>query len=75
MSQLKDGDVFKAVLDDIRARDALGWQQHGVMLDWRYNHDWLREAYEECLDMAVYLKAELMRRAASTSPQSGGCCK
>jgi hypothetical protein len=59
---MKNGDVFAAVQKDLKARDAIGWKNHRVALDWRYNKNWLQEAYEECLDMAVYLKAELMRR-------------
>lgn len=57
-----EGGVFAAVHADLRRRDAKGWTEHGVMLDYRYNKNWLQEAYEEALDLAVYLKAELMRQ-------------
>ena len=55
-------DVFAAVHADLRQRDQKGWKEHGVALDARFERDWIRESYEECLDMAVYLKAELMKR-------------
>lgn len=55
-------DVFAALATDLKARDAKGWDEHGVALDARFDKDWLQEAYEEALDMVVYLKAALMRR-------------
>jgi hypothetical protein len=62
-------DVFEQVRLDLGAREAIGASQHGGReLDaLEPGRDWLREAYEECLDMAVYLKAELARRAAEDS--------
>ncbi len=56
--------VFKAVAQDLTQRDAIGASQHGGReLDaLEPGRDWLQEAYEECLDMAVYLKAEMLRR-------------
>lgn len=56
-------DVFEAVADDLEARNAIGWAQNRKpLLANEPGRDWLREAYEEALDMAVYLKAELLRR-------------
>ena len=63
-------DVFARVHADLRARDAIGWNQRGVMLDARYRNElaWLKEAYEEALDMAVYLKAAIIRREEHAEP-------
>lgn len=52
------GDIESAVCDDIKRRQALGVAKYGVTvaanpLDFLA---WLRHAYEECLDQAVYLK-------------------
>ena len=60
-------DVFLQVHADLKKRDALGWHLHGKPLDARDTRDWLREAYEELLDMTVYMKAELIRREAILS--------
>jgi hypothetical protein len=62
-------NVFDAVKADLVARETIGASQHGGReLDaLEPGRDWLREAYEECLDMAVYLRAEIARRAAEDS--------
>ena len=55
-------DVFQKVKDDLTLRDHLGYRQHQRPLDARdYGRNWLQEAYEEALDLAIYLKAELLR--------------
>ncbi len=60
--------VFPAVIEDLKARDAIGKAQHdGRELDALDGRDWLLEAYEEELDKVVYMKAELLRRAAHTA--------
>lgn len=53
--------IEKLVIDDIAAR-----QQHGIL---KYGRtvaespdDMLQHAYEEALDLAVYLKAEITKR-------------
>jgi hypothetical protein len=55
-------DVFAEVKRDIDARNAKGWETHGIPLDIHDGRDWIAEAYDEVLDLAVYLKAELLRR-------------
>jgi hypothetical protein len=56
-------DVFLQVHDDLKKRDALGWKIHRKPLDARDpGIDFLQEAYEEALDLVVYLKGELLRR-------------
>lgn len=59
-------DVFEAVEDDLVLREMLGFEQHKkpLMAD-DPGRDWLQEAYEEALDMSVYLKAEILRRAGN----------
>ncbi|MBM3940450.1 MAG: hypothetical protein FJ318_06105 [SAR202 cluster bacterium] len=53
--------VFPELLADIARRNELGWERHGVGLG-PQTVDGLQEAYEEVLDLAAYLKAELMLR-------------
>ena len=58
--------VFGQVWADLCGREAIGAANHGgrALDAMQPGRDWLREAYEECLDMAVYLRAELTRREA-----------
>jgi hypothetical protein len=56
-------DVWKIVIEDMALRRALGISRYGktVVAD-DANEDWLQHAYEEALDMTVYLRAEIERR-------------
>jgi hypothetical protein len=49
------------VCADIAARQRVGIAKYGVTVE-QSPDDMLRHAYEEALDLAVYLKAELERR-------------
>jgi hypothetical protein len=54
--------VIEAVVADLRARSAVGLRKYGIGLD-RTDltlRDWLQHSYEECLDMANYLKRSIM---------------
>ena len=53
--------VFDRVVSDLRRRDELGFQQFGKPIV-AGDRDGLREAYEEALDLCVYLRAELDAR-------------
>ena len=53
--------VEARVCEDIAARQRLGIAKYGVTVE-QSKDDMLRHAYEEALDFAVYLKAELERR-------------
>ena len=54
------GRGWDAVIADMRARDKLGKRQYGRRLYSFNGRDALQDAYEECLDMAVYLKQALI---------------
>lgn len=61
----RSADVFDAVRHDLDTREVAGFREHGKPM--RFDdpgRDWLQEAYEELLDGAMYLKAQLMLRAA-----------
>jgi hypothetical protein len=50
--------ITEQVVKDLKTRSALGLMKYGHTLD-RKDFDlrrWLQESYEECLDMAKYLK-------------------
>ena len=65
--------VFDEVAADIRGREVIGAANHGgrALDAMEPGRDWLREAYEESLDMAVYLRAELSRREAGVGRPEG----
>lgn len=54
--------VWPAVIKDMETRDQLGRQRYGVPLQPNNGRDALRDAYEEALDLAVYLKQAMIER-------------
>ena len=59
--------IFDEVKKDFDKRDALGWQTYKKELMPDDNVDWLLNAYEEALDLCVYLKGQLLAREANAS--------
>lgn len=53
------GTLLDLVLMDMRERDALGRTRYGTPLTSHNGRDHLIDAYQECLDMSVYLVNEL----------------
>ena len=54
--------TWDLVLADMKARDAAGAAKYGVRHQHDNGRDHLQDAYEEALDLAVYLRAEIERR-------------
>ena len=54
--------AWNLVMRDMLARDALGQQKYGVRLQPGNGRDTLRDAYEEALDLAVYLRTAIFER-------------
>ena len=54
--------VLDQVIDDMRRRDAVGLARYKTRLQAFNGRDCLKDAYAESLDMAVYLKQELIER-------------
>lgn len=55
-------DVWLLVMADMEARRKVGWDRYGKPVTPDASEDWLQHSYEEALDLAVYLKAEIERR-------------
>lgn len=55
-------DIWELVKQDMTSRQEKGLREYGKPVDADSDTDWLQHAYEECLDMAVYLRAEIERR-------------
>ena len=59
MSKIED-----AVCEDIQKRAAQGLQKYGLTMDRSdlYMDNWFQHAYEEALDLAVYMKKIMLIR-------------
>lgn len=56
--------VLFHVLDDLKRRAESGKAQYGTYLETFNNRNALVDAYQECLDMAMYLKQAIMEQEA-----------
>lgn len=54
--------VWALVIADMQARDAEGRRKYGTPLQPHNGRDALVDAYQECLDMAVYLRQAIEER-------------
>lgn len=54
--------VWDLVMKDMEARDQLGESRYGTRLQPHNGRDALKDAYQEVLDLAVYLRQELYQR-------------
>lgn len=66
--------VQSAVRADLEVREALGIHRYGTSLQPGNGRDALRDAYEEALDLASYLKQALIERDGATvdeAPMAG----
>lgn len=55
--------ILQEVIDDLASRELKGLETYGTTVD-REDYelkDWLQEAYEECLDKCIYLKAAIKK--------------
>lgn len=55
-------DIINAVCEDIQARGEYGLQRYGTRLQAFNGRDALIDAYQEALDLAIYLKQMLIER-------------
>lgn len=51
-----------AVIADIDERKAIGLERYGTLLQPHNGRDALRDAYEEAIDLAMYLKQAIIER-------------
>jgi hypothetical protein len=59
-----DSEVLKQVIDDMRNREAKGKKEYGTTMDRTdlSDTDWMDYAYEEALDLSLYLKKIILNR-------------
>jgi len=62
--ELTSKDVWLAVVADMEERRSVGLERYGKAVQADDNgENWLQHAYEEALDLAVYLKARIIKEA------------
>lgn len=54
--------IWDLVIEDMIERDKTGWAKYGVRLQAGNGRDQLVDAYQEALDLAVYLRAAIEER-------------
>lgn len=54
--------IWDLVIDDMRKRDQTGRERYGTPLQANNGRDALQDAYEEALDLAVYLRQAIEER-------------
>ncbi|HEY1190999.1 MAG TPA: hypothetical protein VGE74_25425 [Gemmata sp.] len=54
--------IWALVIEDMKARDRIGRERYGTPLQANNGRDALRDAYEEALDLAVYLRTAIEER-------------
>lgn len=59
--------VWELVVEDMQARDQVGRERYGTPLQANNGRDALVDAYQEALDLVVYLRQALEERAVDTS--------
>lgn len=72
---MKREQVLPHVMANMAARIAKGADEYGEPLTTGNGRDALVDAYEEALDLAMYLKQAIMERDAATPRQWYGCDK
>jgi hypothetical protein len=58
--------TWQLVIDDMRERDQWGSRKYGTRHQYDNGRDHLVDAYQEALDLAVYLRAEIEKRRGDT---------
>jgi hypothetical protein len=55
---MQDSKILAAVIEDMRSREAKGKEEYKTTLDRNdlNQEEWMRYAYEEALDLSLYLK-------------------
>ena len=63
--EMQDSKILAAVIEDMRKREAKGKQEYKTTLDRTdlKKDDWLLYAYEEALDLSLYLKKIILTNA------------
>ena len=64
----KDESIWNQVISDIRKRERTGVLRYGKYLTKHTTEDVLNHAYNEALDLVVYLRTEIIKRNTGYDP-------
>lgn len=64
--------IWSLVIEDMHDRDRLGRERYGTPLQAGNGRDALVDAYQEALDLAVYLRQEIEERRLRAAATQGG---
>lgn len=70
--------IVDLVMQDMLERKRIGLERYGVALQASNGRDSLQDAYEEALDLAIYLRQVIEERNISLDmecPGKGDCCE
>lgn len=62
VKQSEPVEIWPIVIREMEARDQLGRERYGVPLTAHNGRDALKDAYEEALDLCVYLRQAIYER-------------
>jgi len=62
---------WQAVIEDMKSRDRFGREKYGTPLQPNNGRNALQDAYEEVLDLAVYLKQKIMEEEMKDAERKG----
>ena len=65
-----DAEIWPLVIADMQERDQIGRKKYGTPLKANNGRDALTDAYQECLDLAVYLRQAIEERRANATAKS-----
>lgn len=65
--------IVDLVLADLNQRSKVGLRKYGTLLQAGNGRDALWDAYEEALDLAMYLRQAIAERQTSTTTDHHGC--
>lgn len=60
--------IVDLVLVDIKERDRIGQERYGTRLQAHNGRDALVDAYQEALDLAIYLRQAIEERGTEVTP-------
>ena len=60
--------ILPLVMKDLEARAEFGLAKYGTLLQTHNGRDPLMDAYQECLDMAMYLHQAIAERSGKGTP-------
>lgn len=61
--------VWDMVVEDMQERDKIGRERYGTPLQVGNGRDALIDAYQEALDLVVYMRAEIAKRDGAVAPE------